>query len=1092
MSLPVGFWSFVIRVCLLACVSTTGWAAVDIRANGNSNGPVTVDVDENVAFSATVTACPPVSGFYSQQWRETWRVNGQPFAQSTAGSSSCSRSPLSQTESFSAEGVYNVSLIVEYRECLFGFLCGNWQQNGSDSILINVEDADALTCFGDGFVGGVLSADDWVTSVSSGNFTPGLVGGRLRMTEAVSNQATAATLQREIPGAENLVILEFDYYAYGGSGADGIAVVLSDSAVTPQPGSYGGSLGYAQRRGNNGGPGFAGGWMGVGLDEFGNFSNATEGREGGVGSVPQAVVIRGSGSQQNGYKYLRGTNGLNPGVDATGSGNPHRYRITVDSRDVGEATVSVERDTGSGMVPLIAPFNILADSDQAPVPENFLLSLTGSTGGSTNIHELDNVELCALKLNPVGEQVDHFEIIHDGLALTCQPETVSIRACANSDCSELFTDPVQATLSQEAGTWVDGNVVGLTNGLGEATLQNTTAGDADLDVVGSQPSARPQSVTLCENGSGTLSAANCILEFVDAGLAFEVPDMISHRTAENVQIQAVQKDPQTEACVPAFENVDREVGFYSNYISPDENGRPVSRPMSINGTDISGSAASPTPITLNFGADGIAEVDVRYPDAGQLLLEARYEGSVENEDQGLVLQGRDDDFDVRPVGLCVTTAGACAAADISCDTFVKAEEAFDLSIQAVGWQSDADSDFCAGNPDTPNFSMQNIALTSEVVRPAAGLDGAIEPATYNHEPADNGINVVSAKESEVGVFRFTATPEPGGYFGESIPAATSLPAGRFYPDRFSVIVDSGEFAAECLRTETEPQFQSFVYFGQRFGWSGMAPSLEITPLSVEGNTTFNYADPGFTDSEDQAFQRLSLSGITRASGPLTDTAAEDLNNNLLPIDVDQGAAGLSVIAPGVLEYRYNSGDTVTYDKSVASRVPPVDNPSIEFVVESIIDADNVSGAGSGYTIAPTFEDSFHIRYGRLDMDNVYGPDNLTGSLPMPFRVEYWDGNQFVLNEADNCTDWNTSGIGGTSNYHTLQSAAGKFDDGIGGPLQLSPNGSTAQDPTDRLVWSVPVWLQSDLNDDGVLDNPVGLATFGVYRGHDRVIYWQEK
>jgi len=42
------------------------------------------------------------------------------------------------------------------------------------------------------------------------------------------------------------------------------------------------------------------------------------------------------------------------------------------------------------------------------------------------------------------------------------------------------------------------------------------------------------------------------------------------------------------------------------------------------------------------------------------------------------------------------------------------------------------------------------------------------------------------------------------------------------------------------------------------------------------------------------------------------------------------------------------------------------------------------------------------------------------------------------------------------------------------------------------LWDVPLWLEADFDGDGSLDDPTGLATFGVYRGHDRVIYWQER
>ena len=68
----------------------------------------------------------------------------------------------------------------------------------------------ALECFNDTFQDAALSSS-WVTSRSSGTFTPSPVNGRLRLTQAVTNQATAASFQRLFPGAQNLVTVEFDH-----------------------------------------------------------------------------------------------------------------------------------------------------------------------------------------------------------------------------------------------------------------------------------------------------------------------------------------------------------------------------------------------------------------------------------------------------------------------------------------------------------------------------------------------------------------------------------------------------------------------------------------------------------------------------------------------------------------------------------------------------------------------------------------------------------------------------------------------------------------------------------------------------------------
>lgn len=133
-----------------------------------------------------------------------------------------------------------------------------------------------LTCFTDDFDSGQINPDSWVVAQRNNSTLPSVQNGRLRLTQNVTDQATSATFQRLFPGAGNLVTIEFDQYAYktfGSSGADGMAVVLSDSTLTPQPGAFGGPLGYGYKTGISG---FAGGWLGVGLDEYGNYANEGE------------------------------------------------------------------------------------------------------------------------------------------------------------------------------------------------------------------------------------------------------------------------------------------------------------------------------------------------------------------------------------------------------------------------------------------------------------------------------------------------------------------------------------------------------------------------------------------------------------------------------------------------------------------------------------------------------------------------------------------------------------------------------------------------------------------------------------------------
>lgn len=195
-----------------------------------------------------------------------------------------------------------------------------------------------LSCFTDDFNRSSLGGD-WSATSSSGSFgVAQIVGNRLRLTDAGTNVATAAHLQRMFPGSGNKIVVEFDHYAYGGTGADGIAVTLSDASITPQAGAYGGSLGYAQRTGVNG---FGSGWLGVGIDEYGNFRNDDEGRGDGGGTptglVPDSISVRGSGSGTTGYLIHAESGTLSPGVDQVTASITH---VGAGAEDDGDGNVT--------------------------------------------------------------------------------------------------------------------------------------------------------------------------------------------------------------------------------------------------------------------------------------------------------------------------------------------------------------------------------------------------------------------------------------------------------------------------------------------------------------------------------------------------------------------------------------------------------------------------------------------------------------------------------------------------------------------------------------------------------------------------------
>jgi len=273
-----------------------------------------------------------------------------------------------------------------------------------------LEQTDAPLCYSDNFES-ALDAK-WRTLYSSGSFTPQINAGHLKLTPGKNNISTAVTKDYEFPSKENLLIIEFRHYAYGGCfeestpaaglgayGADGIVAVLYDSAVgaTPTPGAYGGSMGYAQGHGQNG---FQGGWLGLGLDEYGNFANPTEDRVGGPGFHTNAAVIRGDGSGMTGYEFLAEaypvTPTIAPIVDIT---NPDKlpadkFRMTVDARSSSHLYIKLDRDIndGNGYQTIINNFDAkLATYNQSSTPNYVRFALTAGTGGGCNAHEIDDL-----------------------------------------------------------------------------------------------------------------------------------------------------------------------------------------------------------------------------------------------------------------------------------------------------------------------------------------------------------------------------------------------------------------------------------------------------------------------------------------------------------------------------------------------------------------------------------------------------------------------------------------------------------------------------------------------------------------------------
>jgi len=214
-----------------------------------------------------------------------------------------------------------------------------------------------------------------------------------------------------IPGNGGLVV-EFDQWQYGpdgGDGGDGIGFFLTDGGEQlTMTGADGGSLGYGNR---NGDPGVVGGYVGIGLDAYGNFANPTELRDAtctppevGPGFVPNAVSLRGPGSGTTGYCWLAGTVGANTGGDrfastlpgslrGTGADDTSRdsVRVTLSPDALPLVTVDIDFHDGRGYL------RVLEHQMTDAAPDTYKLGFLGSTGGATDVHLIRNLSVSSVQ-----------------------------------------------------------------------------------------------------------------------------------------------------------------------------------------------------------------------------------------------------------------------------------------------------------------------------------------------------------------------------------------------------------------------------------------------------------------------------------------------------------------------------------------------------------------------------------------------------------------------------------------------------------------------------------------------------------------------
>jgi hypothetical protein len=179
---------------------------------------------------------------------------------------------------------------------------------------------------------------------------------------------------------------QYDAKQYNGRGGDGISFFLVDGSVaSPTAGKAGGALGYQ---------GLQGAILGIGFDEYGNFSTVEYGGADGPGLQPDYVVVRGAASTN--YSYIKGVKSPKPlAVDTAKTFAAAVRHVTVDITN-GKLTVAVGYGTGTQPVQVIGPLDLTSIKGQPALPSTFKYGFAAATGSATAYHAIENLTVSGL------------------------------------------------------------------------------------------------------------------------------------------------------------------------------------------------------------------------------------------------------------------------------------------------------------------------------------------------------------------------------------------------------------------------------------------------------------------------------------------------------------------------------------------------------------------------------------------------------------------------------------------------------------------------------------------------------------------------
>ncbi len=679
---------------------------------------------------------------------------------------------------------------------------------------------------------------------------------------------------------------------------------------------------------------------------------------------------------------------------------------------------------------------------------------------------------------------------------TCTPHEVVVNICRDILCSSLATDfvgEIGLSTSTNRGSWqvadADGTLSDPVQGDGQAEYSFVSSDQGSISLLLENPFA--DDLIISASSSTALNDDSDIIIFSSNQIDIQ-PKYLEEQSSfvagmnHEINLKYLAQDGGVCTTVPctSTHNLTFEVQ-HDTFMGP-----PLPSALQLNSVPLN---LLPISIPVSF-VNGIASVNLTTTDVGRFILKAEdASGSCINDANGnpKVIAGSSSNLIIRPFGLREGTKP---------DSVQIADKPYFAFIEGVIWSPEDDLDL-------NGVADSGADLTNNLKAASFGLEWFPQIPTPQIQytwpdslgAAQGNLSSLSTERSsgqiryeftysEVGEIQLRFDLENYLLSSDDLTYTTKEKWLRFTPNhlQFSV-VNVPELAAYCGGVD-------YHYSGALIDLDTMA-SIAITAYSHTNKKLLNYKENYFRWSDQSLSHIINHVSASDAStlivAPLISTRFEDPTSSSEQYTMDT----IFTIAPAF-----------QYTKPVLPHDPFIPNINFGFSESFLTDSDGVcfqeTSISSCRSLSMNVDSGLVNRliYGKILVKNTHGPADM--HLPMPIESQYWNGSEYEKIKEDSCLTFSNSGLNlvDATYFGALQQGETSIINGTAlfnsgeETITLSAPGndnSGAVVPFIDLDAVSLSYLKIDEDQDGTMDNPSGRATFGVFRGHDNIIWWEE-